>query len=180
MDNPSDDGKARDVEKVPKKDSVIKSGSCLYFGMPAPKDGEDNTDKDIVGLTQALFPSFQQSEHVGRSTNYKAGLMAFILEFDCFHFPAHIGKTAVIGYKEGGAATNLRLRQNFELNLAGIVKKQGTPLWFPGPEAIIEPGDLGLFVRCPLQDGTTEPTVTDEQLQPLMDPSEFAKRLGAD
>jgi serine/threonine protein kinase len=181
MDNPSSDGKSRAVEKVPKKDSVIKNGSWLYFGMPGPKDGEDNTDKDIAGLTQAIFPSFSQSDHIGRSTNYKAGLMAFNLEFDCFHFPTHIGKTAVIGFQEGGAATNLRLRQNFELNLAGIVKKQdpqAPPVWFPGPEAVIEPGDLGLFVRCPLQDGTTEPTVTDEQLQPLMDPSEFAKRLG--
>mmetsp|Transcript_53270 Transcript_53270/g.143672 ORF Transcript_53270/g.143672 Transcript_53270/m.143672 type:complete len:521 (+) Transcript_53270:84-1646(+) len=177
MDNPSDDGKSRVVVKVPKKDSVIMNGSWLYFGMPAPKDGEDNTDKNILGLTQALFPSFQQSEHVGRSTNYKAGLMAFNLEFDCFHFPPHIGKSAVIGFKEGGDATNLKLRQNFELNLAGIVKPQGTPIWFPGPEATIEPGDLGLFVRCPVLDGTTEPTVTDEQLQPLMDPAEFARRI---
>mmetsp|Transcript_76588 Transcript_76588/g.203165 ORF Transcript_76588/g.203165 Transcript_76588/m.203165 type:complete len:540 (-) Transcript_76588:287-1906(-) len=194
MDSP-DEGNSgkRVVEKVPKPHSVIKNGSWLYFGIPAPKDGEDLTDDAVSGLTQAIFPDTlaARQAHVGRSTDYKAGMMAFQLEFDCFRFPDHIGSKAVIGFSDDSGATNLNLRKIFDLNLAGIVKKPAEnskgdkdqpqakqePLWFPGPGGTVQPGDLGLVVRRPLRDGTTEPTVTDEQLQPLMDPALFAARM---
>jgi len=201
MDHPAagSTGK-RVVEKVPKQHSVVKKGSWLYFGIPAPKDGEDLTDDAVSGLTQAIFPdttAAQQTTNVGRSTDAKAGMMAFQLEFDCFRFPEHIGPKGVIGSSGDDGATNLNLRKTFELNLAGIVKTPAAPsrtsksnkgdkvqpttkqepVWFPGPGATVEPGDLGLVVRCPLRDGTTEPTVTDEQLRPLMDPALFAGRM---
>jgi serine/threonine protein kinase len=162
----------RSLEKSPGKDTVIEEGAWLYFGMPPNETNEDA----VVGLKRALFPSMS-SQTVGRSVNAKAGLMAFTLEFDCFTFPEHIGKKACIGSSTDASVMSLNLRGNFGLNLAGIVKKNKEVDWFPGPLATVDPGDLGLVVRCPCQDGTTEPTVLDEQLQPMMDKATFDKLI---
>lgn len=166
-----EDKKELFAEKVPKRDTIIKEGCWLYFGIPP----EHHTEEAVLGLKNAIFPAMD-AQSVGRSVNAKAGLMAFSLEFDCFQFPAHIGKGAVIGSTQDGDATSLNLRGNFNLNLAGILRPSTEePEWFPGPTAMVETGDLGLVVRSPCKDGTTEHTVTDDQLEPLMDQAQFVR-----
>merc|ERR1719188_40959 len=107
--------------------------------------------------------------------------MAFTLEYDCFAFPAHIGACASIGphvYKT--SVRPLDLRKSFGINLAGVMRQGNSePDWFPGPDFEVAPGDLGLIVRCPCRDGSTEPTVTDEDLQPLMTAEQFTDTMQA-
>jgi hypothetical protein len=160
--------------KSPGKDTVVNQGSWLYFGMPPSEDSEEH----VKALEKALFPNVNFGTG-SRSCNARHGLMAFTLEFDCFAFPSHIGSSAAIGTSKDSSTYSLNLRGNFGLNLAGIVNKNREVTWFPGPEATVQPGDWGLVVRCPCQDGTTEPTVFDEQLQPMMDKTSFAKVMAS-
>lgn len=171
IDVPASAGTQRETH--PNKDTVIPQNAWLYIGVHP----SENTEDQISGLAEVLFPSSVKRESSacsvvsssGRCTADKSGLMAFNLEFDCFTFPKHVGTAAVVGPKAVAGKSALNLRGNFGLNLAGILRPGFEPEWFPGPEAVVAAGDMGLVVRCPCKDGTTEPTVTDDQLQGLMD-----------
>merc|ERR1719291_71770 len=173
MDLPANPSKeiVRVLDQSPNYDTEIKEGAWLYFGLPHC----ENPDETIAELRQALFPHI--GDGLGRSVNSKDGLMVFTLEFDCFSFPEHIGAKAAIGPRatEDGICA-LDLRKSFGLNLAGIISSKGTETWFPGPDREVEPGDLGLVVRCPRRDGATDPTVTDEDLADLMNFSKFQEK----
>lgn len=129
-------------------------------------------------------------------------LVEFTVEFDCFAFPGHIGAEAMIGAaKPPGTPTtagstppsavsavhvplpprNLELRKNFGLNLVGIQRiGDDDPEWFPRASAVVKPDDLGLVVRLPCLDGSTEPTVTDSDLERLMNKESFNKVVKGD
>lgn len=174
MDLPASSSKetARVLDQSPNYDTEIREGAWLYFGLPHC----ENPDETIAELRQALFPHI--GDGLGRSVDSKDGLMIFTLEFDCFTFPEHIGAKAAIGPRaaEDGVCA-LDLRKSFGLNLAGVISSKGTETWFPGPDREVEPGDLGLVVRCPRRDGATDPTVTDEDLADLMNFSQFQEKV---
>jgi len=53
--------------------------------------------------------------------------------------------------------------------------------WFPGPDAQVRPGDLGLLIRAlRVNDGSTTSTVTNKDLKKFMDPNMFTNAAGAD
>jgi serine/threonine protein kinase len=156
--------KQRFLITSPKRDTIIEEGAWLYFGHP-PTSG---VDEAMDSLTEELGLG------AGRSTDSKAGLMAFSLEFDCFEFPKHISSKSAIGPTAPEGGTALNLRKHFGLNIAGIKRRDSAePVWFPGPDEVVEHGDLGLIVRCPCRDGTTDPTVVDADLEPLLNEAKF-------
>jgi len=174
MDVPANPSKEIDrvLVKSPNFDTEIREGAWLYFGLPHC----DSPDETIAELRQGLFPHI--GDGLGRSVNSKDGLMVFTLEFDCFSFPEHIGARAALGPRATRDGTRaLDLRKSFGLNLAGVISSKGTETWFPGPDREVEPGDLGLVVRCPHRDGTTEPTVGDEDLADLMNFCQFQDKV---
>jgi serine/threonine protein kinase len=182
MDLPANPSKEieRVLDKSPNYGTEIREGAWLYFGLPedeTTRRSDKSPDETIAELRQALFPHI--GDGLGRSVNSKDGLMVFTLEFDCFSFPKHIGRKAAIGPRAtGDGIFALDLRKNFGLNLAGVINSKGTETWFPGPDHEVEPGDLGLVVRCPRRDGATDPTVMDEDLADLMNFSQFNEKVG--
>lgn len=74
----------------------------------------------------------------------------------------------------------LNTRSNFGINLAGILRLgERCPVWFPSPTTIVCGGDVGLVVRRPCPDGSTQPTLKDKALEALMDPDAFFEKVGA-
>merc|ERR1712066_616817 len=102
--------------------------------------------------------------------------------FDCFTFPSHIGNKARLGPpasdQQNSSALALDMRRRFKLNVAGVLRRGSEePEWFPGPSTEVSGGDLGLVVRKPCRDGSTQSTVLDEDLKPLLDKHLFTKLL---
>merc|ERR1712050_158033 len=99
------------------------------------------------------------------------GLLAFTLEFDCFTFPDHIGQKARLGPRAHADEPNvvaLDMRRRFRINVAGVLRQGAEePEWFPGPAVEVSAGDLGLVVRRPCRDGSTQSTVLDADLNDL-------------
>lgn len=144
------------------------------------------------------------TENSGRVVEGPSELLAFTLEFDSFTFPEHIGQNARLGPQAGsgtdtasswlnGGKSNdalkpndqimmpgvaLDMRNRFKINVAGVLR-QGSdePEWFPSASVEVSAGDLGIVVRKPNRDGSTESTVTDEELSILMDKDLFAKAM---
>merc|ERR1712039_1064772 len=72
----------------------------------------------------------------------------------------------------------LDLRSNFGISLIGIHRQgKDAPEWFPKASVLVSKGDLGLVVRQPHPNGGSRPTVTDEELAPLMNAEEFSNRI---
>jgi K+/H+ antiporter YhaU regulatory subunit KhtT len=163
------------IERVPGVQTQIQRGDWIYFGVP---QGEEFT-KAVDGLETLLCGSTQQQSPTSptdsssicnfRSLSKRdviAGkLLEFTVEFDCFFFPEHIGQHVEVGLN------GLNLRSRFGINLVGIERdgQEGDDLeWFPHGEATVQPGDIGLVMREPCADGSTRPTLTDEDLASLM------------
>jgi len=183
------DGK---IEKLPGPDTVIKDGSWLYIGMnpnatdenvqaletllgqgidgkaalPSPKGKRMSLGK-IVGRIVTPVPKeskrgLEPSVLNARNISRQGTLLHFTLEFDCFTFPEQIGKDVSIG------PAGLDMRKKFNINLAGVVKPDSEePIWFPHAHVKVSAGDIGLVVRRPLQDGSSEPTATDAEIENL-------------
>jgi len=155
-------------------------GDWIYFGVP---QGEE-FDKAVDGLENLLHNDSGNSMAMGhtesmshtesgrfRSVSKKevieAGkLVEFTVEFDCFTFPAHIGQQVEVGQN------GLDLRSRFGINLVGIERhgqQQDEELeWFPHGNASVQSKDIGLVMREPCADGSTRPTLSDQDLAPLM------------
>jgi len=59
------------------------------------------------------------------------------------------------------------------MNLVGIERPSGDKgkrevEWFPSGTSVVKPGHLGLIIREPCADGSSRPTLTDEDLAPLL------------
>jgi len=94
-----------------------------------------------------------------------SNLVEFIVEVVCFKFPEHIGTQAEIG------PNGLDLRKRFGVNLVGIERPSGNEgerdvEWFPLGTSTVDPGSPGLVVRKPCADGSSRPTLADEDLAP--------------
>merc|ERR1719191_688274 len=128
----------------------------MYFGI---NSGDDNDiDGAIEGITAMISGATKSTngEDLSRVVDGPCELLAFTLEFDCFTFPAHIPPKSKLG------PAGLDMRNVFRINLAGIFKAGAQDAeWFPGPNAEVNPGDLGMVVRRPRRDGSTESTITD-------------------
>jgi K+/H+ antiporter YhaU regulatory subunit KhtT len=156
----------------PGKNTVITAPSWVYFGVHKGKDDEDEIyDQAFTGIASALSGQVAASERI---MDGPSDLLAFTLDFDCFAFPSTIGKSAVLGAKSDqasaptGDAVFLDLRQRFNINLAGVLKNgENVPVWFPGPDMTVSPGDLGIVVRRPCRDGSTASTISDENIARL-------------
>jgi len=159
-------------QRVPSAETRISEGDWMYFGVP---QDEDYT-KAVEGLQTKLQPlktyctQSAQSEGaframVKRDVVDKGILVEFVVEFDCFTFPKHIGKRAEIG------PNGLDLRKRFGINLVGIERFTGDEReveWFPNGASVVEPGNLGLVMREPCVDGSSRPTLTEIDLAALM------------
>jgi len=177
-------------EKIPGAQTQIQRGDWIYFGVP---QGEEEFNNAVDGLESLLQQSPPQRVSTGsttpkfeRQTSFRslskkdviqAGkLVEFAVEFDCFTFPKHIGERVEVGL------SGLNLRSRFGINLAGIERngqQQDEALeWFPSGSATVRPGDFGLVLREPRADGSSQPTLTDEDLAPLMNADLFLKDVG--
>jgi hypothetical protein len=159
-----------ECEKVPSPSTKIEARVWMYFGVYKGSDSE--IDSAIEGLTALIFGAKGAAgEGQTRVVDGPCELLAFTLEFDVFTFPAHIPKNSSLGPK------GLDMRSIFRVNLAGILKTgEEEPVWFPGPDATVAPGDLGLVVRRPRRDGSTESTIVDDDLHNMMVEALFTKR----
>lgn len=160
--------------KVPGASTLINRGDWMYFGVPQGEGFPDSVD----GLEAKLRGSGSVKAQVSRSQSsgrfrplskkevIEAGsLVEFSVEFDCFKFPEYIGSNVPIG------PDGLDLRRRFSINLVGIERRVGeetTVQWFPNGSSVVNPGELGLVMREPKADGSSGPTLTDKDLEPLM------------
>jgi hypothetical protein len=190
-------------EQCPSPSTQIKQGCWMYFGVH--QSLEEKIEEAVESITKMLSDDRVRkgkdaplAESSGRVVEGPSELLAFTLEFDSFTFPEHIGKNARLGPKGAGndaaswldgheAKPNdavmmpgvaLDMRNRFKINVAGVLR-QGSdePEWFPGPTVEVSAGDLGIVVRKPNRDGSTESTVTDEELRLLMDKDLFDKAM---
>jgi len=159
-------------QRIPSAETRISKGDWMYFGVPQDED----FTKAVEGLQTKLQPlqmyctQSTQSEGaframVKRDVVDRGVLVEFAVEFDCFRFPKHIGKRAEIG------PNGLDLRKRFGINLVGIERFTGDEReveWFPNGASVVEPGNLGLVMREPCVDGSSQPTLTEIDLAALM------------
>jgi serine/threonine protein kinase len=191
-------------EQCPSPSTQIKQGCWMYFGVH--QSLEEKIEEAVESITKMLSDDRGRkgkdaplAESSGRVVEGPSELLAFTLEFDSFTFPAHIGQNARLGPKGAGndaaswldgheapkandqvmmPGVALDMRNRFKINVAGVLR-QGSdePEWFPGPTVEVSAGDLGIVVRKPNRDGSTESTVTDEELRLLMDKDLFDKAM---
>jgi len=167
--------------QCPDKNTVIKAHCWMYFGVRKDEsrdaDGKEY-DKAFDAITHALFgeKKIDQAEKDHRKVEDGfSNLLAFTLDFDCFTFPKSIGQNISLG-PEG-----LNLRSKHKINVAGIYRQKETMSqapqveWFPGAEATVSGGDLGIVVRRPCRDGSTKSTITDSDLRSLMEVKQHAR-----
>jgi len=179
-------------ERIPGAQTCIQRGDWIYFGVPQGeefnhaldglekllqgKDGEASLDMMTFLPSLSRSASAEQSSEVTRfrslnkSEVIQSGkLLEFSVEFDCFRFPQHIGKEAEVG------PNGLNLRSRFGINLVGIARhrheeqSEEEVQWFPGGAATVQPGDMGLVMREPCADGSSRPTLNDDDLAAFMD-----------
>lgn len=171
-----DEGKDN-FKEIPGANTTLEEGHWIYFGMHPGGD----TEEAHRALHNALFPEGTSKKKLStgdlaRSIEKKVGLLNLTLEFDCFTFPDHVGEEAAIGIGK------LNIRKNFRINLAGVVRTHSAgsaePEWFPDASVTVSAGDLGLVIRRPCHDGSTQPTVKDSDILDFMDPARFAKIIG--
>jgi len=170
-------------ERVLGAETTIERGDWMYFGMPHGQefaraaDGLESllrrSDQGVSteSIDSARFRALSKKEVLNEGK-----LVEISVEFDCFTFPQHIGEQVEVG------PNGINLRNRFGINLVGIERhkeNQDAELeWFPHSDATVHPGDFGLVVREPCADGSSRPTLTDEDLKPLMNSELFAKREG--
>jgi len=169
-------------ETIPGSQTRIDRGDWIYFGVPQGHEFNDAVDglqallhgSDCEVITESSQLEVSRFRSLSKKEVVATGkLVEFAVEFDCFSFPQHIGQQVEIG------PNGLNLRSRFGINLVGIVrhnhKGQHEEEWFPGGTAIVHPGDLGLVMRAPSADGSSQPTHTDAELSPLMKEKLFQK-----
>lgn len=169
-------------ENLPRAETKLTCGDCMYFGVPQGKgfsDAVDSLETKLRGglSVQASLPMNQSSGRfrsiLPREAAIESGILVEIpVEFDCFKFPEHIGTQAEIGPK------GLDMRKRFGINLVGIERPgnegEHDVEWFPSGTSIVEPGNLGLVMREPCVDGSSRSTLTDKDLMTLMHKELFA------
>jgi len=170
-------------EKVPGVETKIMLGDWVYFGMPQGEgfwDAVDGLETKLRGGS-SVQASMSRSKSSGcfRSLSRKevieSGILVeFAVEFDCFKFPEHIETQAEIG------PNGLDMRKRFGINLVGIERPGGNEgerevEWFPSGTSTVEPGNIGLVMREPCADGSSQPTLSDKDLVPLMQKKRFAR-----
>jgi len=172
--------------RVPGADTPINRGDWMYFGVPQGEgfsDAVDGLEKKLKGVEMKL--SMTKSHNSDDSGRFRplskkevvesGSLVEFAVEFDCFVFPPHIGPEAEVG------PSGLDMRRRFSLNLVGIERELQNETgqsdgnsgnseveWFPSGTSKVKPGNLGLVMREPAADGSSRPTLTDKDLEPLM------------
>merc|ERR1712008_373196 len=177
-------------EKFPGAETKIMKGDWMYFGVPqgegfssavdgleAKLRGDETVARSRLssGSADMTVAASMSSSSAGRFRSLskkdviESGMLVeFTVEFDCFKFPEHIGAEAEIG------PNGLDLRKRFGINLVGIERPSGNGgerdvEWFPFGTSTVKPGDLGLVMREPCEDGSSRPTLTDGDLTPLME-----------
>jgi len=164
-------------ERVPSAQTQIQKGDWMYFGVPQGQE----FNKAVDDLDLLLHTNLETLPDAGRTSSGRfrslskkdvaeGKMVEFTVEFDCFFFPEHIGRQVEVG------PNGLNLRSRFGINLVGIERhgqqQEGEEMeWFPKGNTMVRPGDIGLVVREPCADGTTRPTLMDEDVAGLMNPS---------
>jgi len=152
------------VETCPRADTRVQRGDWVIFHYPRRESHLDPGNWFWCGRQQnAAMLEVQISQFLGVAQERRADDIGKVaLEMDSFKFPKHTWG-ACIGHDRNGSRS-LNLRQNFKIKLIGIMRgaeEEGTDPgpeieWFPGPEAVLRPGDMGLVPRVPNSDGTSE------------------------
>jgi len=171
--------------RVPGPNTTLDEGNWIYFGVNQTIDAttqEDNFDTVLDGLQKSFYGDTADGKTADGRGSEAGTFVAFTLEFDCFTFPEHVGKKAMIGRgsieapQAPGEDPALDLRANFHLNLMGIHRMgEEMPEWFPKATSTVRAGDIGLVVRQPEKSGASKSTVNDDDLEPLMNPARFAQ-----
>jgi len=187
------DGK---YERVPGRDTKITAGSWIYFGIygsvtdsspNARKFGKARTERGqeaLESICQVLYKRKFQPKV--RDVGEQGRLVPFMPEFDIFEFPDRKGDGSKYEYCLGPRVwadkqIALDVRRTMNINICGIIhvnrdgsgKESFSEEWFPGVHATARPGDFGLVVRAPREDGLSEPTLDDDDLDPLIDPESY-------
>lgn len=192
----------------PSRETMVEAGTQLYLGIPADSlisekavqfveeklDHQnealghlDDSDELRASMTaERLIKShhLHEGDNRGKRQVVQRGAMhSFVMEFDCFVFPSHIGDEATVGPKPMVGPSGqfaevkhiaLDLRKNFNISLAGIQRVGKTEVeWFPVESDVVRPGDIGLIARCPWEDGSTKSSISPDTLSKLLVEDEF-------
>jgi len=184
-------GKRR-VSSTVNADTILEKDDWIFFGVAMSKFNE----KEFIsrmGLKPGTEISFTSAKD-----RKQEDLSWFFPAFDSFtfkeqHFNAVIGPPKFA--KENQNALNLR--QQFKMNLCGIVNSQNKVEWWPDASKAISKGDRGLLMRVPNfigketevagTDADAEPTAAGEEvrgcsadielLKRFLDPTQFYETL---
>jgi len=182
------DAPATGVEEpvaTPNASTVLREGDWIYFGVNDSNlctNALRSVISERLGLTEAVGDLGSLARSPSQST-----LIQFLPEFEYFKFPRHC-VNAVLGMpchaKEGQNALNLR--KVFQVNIAAIVRADGTISWWPGASeaggGLVGRGDGALVLRVPQWDykGPILPSVKPDDINDLADVDGFKERLGLD
>jgi len=168
---------------LPAADTTISRGDWMYFGVPQGETFSDAVD----GLEARLrgVPDFKQSTssmNSNESGRFRplskkevidtGNLVEFAVEFDSFVFPDHVQPSEI-------GPNGLDMRKRFKLNIVGIERPvddgNSEIEWFPSATAMVQPGNIGLVMREPSPDGSSRPTLTDQDIDSLMNKDLFSQ-----
>jgi len=148
------------VITAPGPHTTIMSGDWIYVKVTGPTQTEEAHTSAKSDLANKVEQEARQK-----------GIELF-LEFDEFAFPDHC-----VGMTIGDAG----LRKVFGINLACIGRYSEEGQYEPidiRADTVIESGDNGLVCRMPDREtGSSQSIITDKDLQPLFNQSEFQKRV---
>jgi serine/threonine protein kinase len=202
-------GGGREMISLPSRETVVDAGTQLFLGIPPDSPNSEkavqfveeqlghhseasgsghlaDSDELRTSMTaERLIKShhLHEGDSCKRQVVQRGAMHSFVMDFDCFVFPPHIGDEATVGPKPMVGPSGqfaevkhiaLDLRKNFNISLAGIQRVGKTEVeWFPVESDVVRPGDIGLIARCPWQDGSTQSSISPDTLSKLLVEDEF-------
>mmetsp|Transcript_11148 Transcript_11148/g.29676 ORF Transcript_11148/g.29676 Transcript_11148/m.29676 type:complete len:893 (-) Transcript_11148:139-2817(-) len=122
-----------EIIQAPIASTGLRPGDWIFFGVKtmnkARRDEQMRSVADVFGVREVC---------------------AMEPQFDSFAFPAHC-QNAVLGqrFEQTKNRNALHLRFSFGLNIGGVAKSDGSVLWWPGADVVVNHGDRGLVMRVP-------------------------------
>jgi len=173
---------------TPNASTILREGDVIYFGVnsrSACRESLKSVIREHLGLTEDLM-DMMSPVSLARSPSQNA-FLEFVPELVYFQFPQHC-VNAVLGQAchRSVGQNALNLRGVFGINVAAIVRKDGSVSWWPGAAeaqgGLVGPGDGALICKVPQWEctGSSILSASVDDIHDVLDITRFKRRLGLD
>jgi len=179
----------RTLVAAPNASTILNEGDVVYFGVNSSNACTESLKSAIserLGLIEGITDAMRDLGSLVRSPSQDV-FLEFFPEYVYFKFPSHCAN-AVLGQTchRGAGQNSLNLRSAFGVNIAAIVRADGSVSWWPGAgEAeggLIGTGDGALICKLPQWESAGSPIMSAnvDDIRDLLDLPRFKRRLGMD